>query len=155
MSNLAPMLGSFLKQIREFRAKIAKMQESHIEDCLATANDGIAMVKLRIQTSGLDKNSSPFAPYTSPYAKWRQNKGYQVGYVDFTVTGRLWANVRPFISSQVPGAITIQVKASNAGDQKKIDGAFKKRGNILLNTPDEERILTLTHAQRRAKRMKE
>lgn len=121
--------------IKEFRERLIQARANIInnreKELLTIASDVLAQVKLRIQTSGINKEGSKFPEYTNPYKKARKAYGAQTEYVDFTVTGRLWANVIPTTQSRSETNSVVRVAAQSDDNQVKIDGAFKKRGNIL------------------------
>lgn len=106
-------------------------------EVLLIALDQLALTKLRVQTKGHDFNERPFAPYVPGYAKERKAAGYQVGYVDFTRTGRLWANIQPRIESSTIFSATVVIEGSEQRSKDIVAGAARKRGNILQPTKSE------------------
>lgn len=127
--------------------RLKAYQESREKEHLLIGQEYKTLVQLRIQTSGKDSNNEDFAPYTLSYAAQREERGRQTGYVDFTDTGRMWANIHPEV--EINGTrIRTTIKAKTEADQIKIDGAFKKRGNILKATEEEEAILRELHGRR-------
>ena len=117
-----------LNRIREIKQSLIDNRE---RDVLLIALDQLALTKLRIQTKGQDSNETPFAPYTPAYKTSRAKAGYQVGFVDFTRTGRLWANVQPrIVQSDVFSAVVV-IEGSEQRSKDIVQGARKKRGNIL------------------------
>jgi hypothetical protein len=124
-----------LNKIRLAKANIIKNRESEL---LRISLDQLALIKLRIQTSGNDYKNAKFPPYTPAYAKERKRAGYQAGYVDFTRTGRFWAGVRPKVEKSDIFSTTITVGSEDARGKNILKGAEKKRGNIL--TPSREEI---------------
>lgn len=119
---------AILNRIREIKQNLINNREAEV---LTIVLDQIALTKLRIQTKGQDSDESPFAPYTEAYAKERKGSGYQVGYVDFTRTGRMWANVRPRIVASSAFSATAIVEGADQRAKDIIAGAAKKRGDIL------------------------
>lgn len=123
--------------IKKLRNNLQGWQARRDKELLTIALDLSAQVKFRIQSSGRDSNNQSFAPYTPIYSRVRARAGYQVQYVDFTRTGRLMANIKPeILSSDINGA-TVRITARDSGNQSKLVGALKKRGNILVPTQDE------------------
>jgi hypothetical protein len=111
---------------------------------LLVANDLLALVKLRTQSTGIDSDGVLYSPYTPKYSiSGRKNKGYQYFYVDFTRTGRMWNSILGRIESTTNNSVNIVVKASFAKEQEKLNtqsfwGDPKRRGNIL--TPSKSEI---------------
>lgn len=140
--------------IRNLRARLEALEAARPAETLRITLDLVALVKLRVQTRGENFRETPFAPYTSGYARQRAKAGYQVGYVDFTRTGRLWASVRPEVVKNEPGRTLIQVTARTADDQDKLRGARRKRGNILLPSEKEIEIARRSNRERIRKHLK-
>lgn len=112
------------------------------ENAIAAGLDLIALMRLRIQERGEDFEESKFNPYSVDYEQLRAEAGYQTDHVDFTRTGKMMASIVPTIEEESEGVAVVLIKSSNDSDQTKINGAYRKRGNILLNT-DEELDLAL------------
>jgi hypothetical protein len=117
-----------LQRIQQIRHDIIANREAEV---LRISLDQIALTKLRIQTRGDDYSGAQFAPYVPAYAKNRKKAGYQVGYVDFTRTGRMWANVHPVIVSSSVFSATVELQGSDQRSKDIIAGARPKRGDIL------------------------
>jgi hypothetical protein len=132
----------------DYARRFAEMSANRDRDALNIALEIKALVQLRIQTRGYNFEETPFVPYTERYAKQRKDEGYQTEYVDFTKTGRLWANVRPEVAQSTPTVTTVEITARDEGNQAKLRGAVRKRGNILLISAPEEDILTRLNEQR-------
>lgn len=137
-------LERLINRIREIRQTLIDNREREV---ILIALDQLALTKLRIQREGKDFNESPFAPYTDAYKKERGAAGYQVGYVDFTRTGRLWANIQPRISQSDVFSATVVIEGSEQRSKDIVRGAAKKRGNILQ--PSKAEIEFTRQANRR------
>lgn len=125
--------------VAEWRAKLSNLRNNRQKDAIEIANNLAALIKLRIQSEGKDFLGQPFAPYTNSYENFRQSEGYQIDYVDFTVTGRLMANVQPRVTEEGEGSIKIVIGATDQENRNKLLGAVKKRGNILQPSASELR----------------
>lgn len=137
-------LERLINRIREIRQALIDNREREV---LLIALDQLALTKLRIQTKGESFENRPFAPYVPAYAKERQASGYQVGFVDFTRTGRLWANIQPRISESSAFSATVVIEGNEQRSKDIVAGAAKKRGNILQ--PSKEEIEFTRQANRR------
>ena len=131
---------------QEFKRRIQKAQRELEEQrkpfVLRMLLDTIAIIKQRVQTSGTNSQGKPFAPYNPIYAiRGRQEKGFQSSFVDFTRSGRLWASIIPKIVDEKDGTTTGEIGARDRENQDKVNGAFKKRGNILRPTKAEIDII--------------
>lgn len=118
------------------RGKLAQMAANRPAEALQLVNNLNALVKLRVQTEGKDSQNKPFSPYSEGYAKRRAKAGFQIQYVDFTRSGRLWANVQPVVIDVKENSIIIQVSARDAENIQKLKGALVQpkaspRGQII------------------------
>jgi hypothetical protein len=143
--------------IVEYRITLAETQatllRTRANDCLLSALDLLALVKLRIQRKGENSEGNKFSPYTKPYAKFRKDRGAQTEYKDYNVTGRLSANITPLIESDTPQETVVSIGARSDDNRAKLAGATKKDGNILTPSKSEIALLQKVYAQRRIKRL--
>ena len=133
--------------IERMEQRIERLFESRTTEGLRIASDMLALVQLRVQSSGQNYQGSQFAPYTTQYSKTRQKAGYQTNYVDFTRTGEMWRNIRPEVIRNSRSETTIEITARTQRNQDILRGARGKRGNILL--PSESEIDTVREANRK------
>ncbi|MDZ7876099.1 MAG: hypothetical protein U5L45_00435 [Saprospiraceae bacterium] len=125
-----------------FKTATQNIQKRRAVVALKVAFDLSALVKLRIQTRGEDFNNVSFSPYARRTIIQRKTKGYQTAYVDFTQTGRMFANVLPKITSSNESETTVQITARSATEQAKLKNIKRKRGNILRPSQQEISIVT-------------
>lgn len=130
------------------RANIQALRDNQQAETLRITLDLIALIRLRVQTEGLDYQESEFAPYTPGYARQRAKAGYQTEYVDFTRTGRLWASVQPEVSAQSGDVIEVNVGPRGQDNIDKARGARRKRGNITLPSESELAIARAGNEER-------
>lgn len=121
------LFDGMIQRIRQIKHNLEVNREA---DATRIVLDQIALTKLRVQTKGESASGAAFAPYVPPYAKERKKAGYQVGYVDFTRTGRMWAAVRPVTVSVNVFSATIGIEGADQHARDVIAGAYPKRGNI-------------------------
>lgn len=128
------LISDIITRIRNVRQEIINSRETEV---LKISNDLLALIKLRIQTSGKDYTGAQFAPYVPGYAKERKSKGYQINIVDFTRTGRFWNNVQPVLTASSVTSATVRLEGSEQRSKDIVKGAEKKRGNILQPSKQE------------------
>ena len=125
----------------EFIARLEQTRQNLInqrpQEVLIMSFDLLALIKSRIQARGEDYKGGQFAPYTLGYKKTRDKGGYQTGYVDLTVSGRMWANTRPEITDNSDDSTSVEIKGGNNLTQAKLSGQFSKRGNVLTPSKGE------------------
>jgi len=132
----------------DYARRFAEMSANRDRDALNIALEVKALVQLRIQTTGQNFDEVLFSPYTAQYAKNRQKAGYQTEYVDFTRSGNLWANVRPEVIESTEVKSVVEITARDDRNQVKLQGAVKKRGNILLVSQSEADLIAQLNQQR-------
>jgi hypothetical protein len=131
----------------KIRANLAALRRNREDELKKIALDLTALIKIRIQGSGQNYLNTRFSPYTKDYAKQRAAKGAQTSYVDFTVSGRLFASVYPEVDT-ASGIVTVEITAHGQDNIDKIRGAVKKRGNILRPAADELQLAEQANNER-------
>lgn len=121
----------------DFRNRAAQLAANRDRECLQISTEFKALIQLRVQTRGDNYQDQPFSPYTPGHSNRRARLGYQTDYVDFTMPGRLWANIIPQVESSTAQQTTVEITARSQENQAKLQGAARKRGNILLPSRDE------------------
>jgi hypothetical protein len=129
---------NLIEKVRDAKRQLIANREA---DVLRISLDQIALVKLRIQTTGEDSTGGKFEPYTPIYAAKRKEKGLQVGFVDFTDRGRLWASIQPRIVASNVFSASVEIGPQNEGDAAKLRGLQGKRPNILQPSDQEIRLI--------------
>lgn len=131
----------------KIRQNLADLRANRERELQIIGADLSTQIKLRIQGSGENYLNTKFSPYTTGYAKQRQKKGFQTSYVDFTRTGRLWASVYPDVDGNTAIA-TVVITAHGQDNIDKVEGAVKKRGNILRPSQEELDLAEQANAAR-------
>lgn len=134
--------------------------KSHIQDlrdfvaapdleaaALVASHEAIALRQLTIQERG-EGVGGDFTDYTDSYARDRSKNGYQTQHKDYTRTGELFRSIQPEVVDRSPAVVTVEIKARDKDNQAKLNGAFKKDGNILTNTTDELQLVTAVFIER-------
>lgn len=126
-----------IQQIRQLKSDLLRTQAQRV---LAIAFDVSALIKLRIQTRGENSQNEKLPYYTPFTVRSRKAQGYQVGYVDYTQTGQLWASVGPRLISEGDGKISVVIESRNQRGKDILIKAVPKRGNLLLASEEELKI---------------
>lgn len=106
-------------------ALIADMENEQANLLVGVANTANAMIKMRIQQTGVDAKGNRFKDYSEWYKEYKTKKGKNKGYTDFSFTNRMWNNIQLVQSKsdenmavitaldkgQKGGNITVSVKA--------------------------------------------
>lgn len=138
------------ERIRAIKADLIANREA---DLLRIAFDLSALIKLRIQTTGQNFKNEPFPEYTPFTKRLRKAAGYQIGFVDFTQTGQLWASVGPRSLGNNETTATVVIESSNQRGKDIIKKAEPKRGNILQPSAEETQFAQTANAARVSRRL--
>lgn len=134
----------------KFNRLIEELAKSQVNDALATSLDIIAFVKLRVAEGGGNSEGGQFTDYSTIYSKKRQEKGLQVGFKDFNVTGQLYASIHPNVKSVKFGEVQLDITARGVDNQMKIAGQFaREKGHIFYPTQQEITDAIDAHTKRR------
>lgn len=148
--------------IEELNKRLIEARDAIIRDrpkeTLRISLNLLDQVRTRIQTSGNNSKNVQFPPYSASYAKQRKRAGYQVGYVDFTRTGRLWGNIAPFIVDNTKEVTVVEISARNPDLQDVLNWQAPipkatPRGNILTPTQAELDFVEAAHILRLRKHL--
>ena len=146
-------LNDYIEQIKQARERLIANRQS---ESLQIAQDILALVQYRVQSTGTNYLNASFAPYGQRRAQERQQRGRQTRYVDFTDTGELWRSIAPRISANSESATEVTIDARDTRNKEKLDKALiqprqNPRGNILMLSSADIDDLTAAHGQRIAK----
>lgn len=128
---------SEIQRIQQMKSDLLRTQAQRL---LVVAFDVSALIKLRIQTTGENSQNQPLPYYTPFTVRTRKAKGYQVGFVDYTQTGQLWASVGPRLVSDGGGLCKVVIESRNQRGKDILTKAEPKRGNLLLASDEELKI---------------
>ncbi len=134
-----------LERIAQIKQNLIRNREAEL---MRIAIDQIALVKLRVQTSGKNYEEVPFTAYTPEYAKSRGKAGYQVGYVDFTRTGQFWQGIVPVVVESGLLKTVIEFRPTSTRGENILAGAKKKRGDITRPSKKETQLAQAANRQR-------
>ena len=138
--------------VDDFNKRLRQIIDSLINDVdekVKIALDLKALIKYRIQTSGVDANGSPFDGYSTPYKKVRESYGVQTGHFDFTVTGEAWGSLQPEITlDKGDGDLTVVLTPTSELSRKKFSGNLKYRPNFMDASKDEIDLIAEANKKR-------
>jgi hypothetical protein len=120
----------------KIRQNLADLRANRERELQIIGADLSTLIKLRIQGSGENYLNTKFSPYTPGYARQRAKKGFPTDKVDFTRTGRMFASVYPDTDKN-PSGVVVVITAHGRDNLDKVEGAQKKRGNILRPSQEE------------------
>lgn len=80
--------------------------------------------------------------YYASYSQWRQANNLQVAHKDFTFSGRMWSNIKPVMSDQKDGIVTVAINAVEDEAKKKLKYVSDRDGAILRLSKEEVALLS-------------
>jgi len=135
-------------------AAVAKLRADAPDIAVGFASDCLALVQERIQNKGTSASGSALKRYTAAYEKFKRNPGaYKrgkdlglassryTGKTDYTLTGRMWADIRPLRVEGDGKNIRVIIGAQKTENRNKLESLAKRDGvNPLLPAEDEQEI---------------
>lgn len=116
-----------------------------------TASDALALIRKRIQETGVNADGSAYKPYSKSYAKYRKERGRQIGFVDFTFSGRMLGNVSLGQSGEIHAELESQnvavIRPKSAEETEKLRKNVRMRGKILAVSKEEVKMLQEIYAE--------
>jgi len=110
----------------------------------AAANSLLGSKEKRKQLEWVTIGGHKLAVLPGGYKKIREVQGRQTGFVDFTLTGRMWGNIKLVSDrSELNNGVAV-IKATEDIQKKKLAGNTERRGEILgLSKKEESRLAEL------------
>lgn len=127
---------TFEEYNQKMDALIKDLPGAHANLLIGVANTAVAMIKRRIQTSGVDANGNKFRAYSEWYTKYKTDKGKYKGFTDFSFTNRMWTNIQLIKdkSNDQQAIITAQDKGSKGGNISVPVKAHTRQGKKIAAT---------------------
>lgn len=109
--------------------------------------DLIGMVRLRVQSSGINPDGVPFADYVPTYKKSRAAAGYQVEFPDITRTGRTLNSIAPEVIEESDERVVVEAAPRTSRGVQILTGLSGKRPRINYPSDDEIQIARDAYSQ--------
>lgn len=120
---------------------------AHATVMVQIANNAIAMIKQRVQEKGLNPQGSKYPDYSTAYKKRKQKEGKYKGFVDFSLTNRMWSSVKLVSPANELESGVAVVKATTSFEKDKLSWNTEKKGDILALSDEETKRLTEHYEQ--------
>lgn len=104
---------------------------------IETANSALALIKQRIQETGINAEGQRYRDYSKGYETYKKKAGKYRGFTDFSFTTRMWTNIA-LVSSQ--GELFEGTARITARSQENLDKLSKNTKNFgpILELSDKE-----------------
>ena len=111
---------------------------------LEVATSANTLLQNRIINTGYNAYNRQFDPYSKQYAKFREKKGRQIGFVDFSFSGRMWSSVQVVSSEGEHAKGMARISTLSDEQMQKLSGNTERKGTILdLNEKERSEIAAL------------
>lgn len=125
---------------------------AHAQIMTELALDAIAMIKDRVIQSGYNakgvqfssittNTKKPHTDYTKPYKAMKKKAGKYRGFVDFSFSTRMWANIKLVSSDTQLKKGIAKISCTTTHEQDKLNWNTEQRGPILELSDFERDIL--------------
>lgn len=113
-------------------ALAAEVIEERTAFTLSLGTDAIALVSRRVQGKGTKSTGEQFkVPYSKQYEKYRKAKGLPINKRNLTDTGRMFASIKPEVTSNDTNVTEVTIKSSKEQQEKVEANSKRERINIL------------------------
>lgn len=109
------------------------------------ASNAIASIKQRIQEKGLNAEGTKYPAYSKGYLKRKTKEGKYKGFVDFTLSSRMWGNIKLVSDKGELDKGTAVIKGTTQFEQDKLNWNTEKKGEILALSKKEITSLVKTY----------
>jgi hypothetical protein len=132
-------INDFIGQMRNFKQDL---EDNFSDAMLEGATTAKSLVQHRVQEGGGNADGVPFREYAESTKKIRKSEGKQILFVDFTDTGRMWANIGVVNVKTGKNIAEIKIGGKNDATRRKLLDNTKRFGNIMdLSLAEEQDIV--------------
>lgn len=117
--------------LKSFVDAINRLPDAILSSYEVTAMGAFVLVQNRIQEHGQAHDGQPLEsikPYSKQYLNFKQNpppgtglKNRYRGFIDYTLTGRMWANIQQKNADLTGQTVLIVIGATSEDNQKKLN----------------------------------
>lgn len=135
----------------DYRARLESWKANRAAELIRIGVSLAGQVKLRVSEEGRNAAGQDFPDYVPSYKARRAKLGFQVEHVDFTRSGSLMRDINAYLTEDSATRSTVTITARRGENQDKLQGAVRKRGNILVPSRDELALAVAAYEERRLK----
>lgn len=126
---------------QRMEALIKDLPEAHANLLIGLANTANALIKKRIQTSGIDSKGEKYRDYRKDYKDFKTKEGKYKGFTDFSFTNRMWTSIKLVSDNSELFSGIARLTATGLDNIDKLQKNTKKFGTIMDLTEQEVRDL--------------
>ncbi len=136
----------FLEQWAALREELTNNRSREV---LLVAHESLALIRLRVQSSGIDADGQSFGFYSAQYEKERERRNLRTDFIDLTATGGMWRELEVTIEEdeeEISSAL-VQGRTTRAIDLLEFNS--DRYGDLLQLSDDEEDRITKAYFERK------
>ena len=136
----------FLEQWAALREELTNNRSREV---LLVAKESLALIRLRVQSSGIDADGQSFGFYSAQYEKERERRNLRTDFIDLTATGGMWRELEVTIEADEEEISTALVQGRTTRSIDLLEYNSDRYGDLLRLSDDEEDKVTKAYFERK------
>jgi hypothetical protein len=136
----------FLEQWAALREELTNNRSREV---LLVAHESLALIRLRVQNSGIDADGQSFGFYSAQYEKERERRNLRTDFIDLTATGGMWRELEVTIEADEEEISTALVQGRTTRAIDLLEFNSDRYGDLLRLSDDEEDKVTKAYFERK------
>ena len=136
----------FLEQWAALREELTNNRSREV---LLVAHESLALIRLRVQSSGIDADGQSFGFYSAQYEKERERRNLRTDFIDLTATGGMWRELEVTIEADEEEISTALVQGRTTRAIDLLEYKSDRYGDLLQLSDDEEDKVTKAYFERK------
>jgi hypothetical protein len=136
----------FLEQWAALREELTNNRSREV---LLVAHESLALIRLRVQSSGIDADGQSFGFYSAQYEKERERRNLRTDFIDLTATGGMWRELEVTIEEDEEEISTALVQGRTTRAIDLLEFNSDRYGDLLRLSDDEEDRITKAYFERK------
>ncbi len=136
----------FLEQWAALREELTNNRSREV---LLVAHESLALIRLRVQSSGIDADGQSFGFYSAQYEKERERRNLRTDFIDLTATGGMWRELEITIEADEEEISTALVQGRTTRAIDLLEYNSDRYGDLLQLSDDEEDRITKAYFERK------
>lgn len=128
-------LDKYIKDLKELPKEMRVFLSKQAE---IISLDAAAEIQERVQQTGKDFRGNPFSDYSEAYKKFRQKKGKESAFKNFTFTTEMWNKFGIVKQSFSKKGVVVKLGGKNRDSQIKINVNSKREGISIIEISKKE-----------------
>lgn len=136
----------FLEQWAALREELTNNRSREV---MLVAHESLALIRLRVQNSGIDADGQSFGFYSAQYEKERERRNLRTDFIDLTATGGMWRELEVTIDADEEEISIALVQGRTTRAIDLLEYNSDRYGDLLQLSDDEEDKVTKAYFERK------